>query len=501
MAGNKKIIDLNQTGDRIREILDATDSALVVQDESGNINNTNLDKIWLTSFNETTDDSGKTVRTSIIKTQKLSELEEYISLNETTNTLNDKINDDNVGLEAQNTKISNLTAQVEELYNRIGDPQSTIIITPITPLIYSVQLTKTEDLVVKYQFLSTSAGETNGAPGKATWTVNDNLIKTEQITQNILTGNEELDKDNYNKFDFSPFANKGINVIKGEFEDSYGTKTTKIWTITTVDFSLEIRNFNEKRVYDSNVEINYYVEGLNDDTSATVFFYLDNNLIGSVEYFAGESTKSYILPKQPHGAHLLQVYVLQNIGASQNVISNVEYLDIMFVEEGKNTPIISWPYNDKELILEQYRTQDFRYFVYTPNQLVSNIQLISKLTYTDANDGLVKVLEQEQLVTSNWEDEKEKEMLWKYTPTAQMLTKTTAIAELTIKVGDVSKTKTFTVNKNAVNINPVTAGLCLDFNPRGRSNQDANYKQFVYEGVDYTTTMTTSENFDWVNGG
>ena len=87
-------------------------------------------------------------------------------------------------------------------------------------------------------------------------------------------------------------------------------------------------------------------------------------------------------------------------------------------------------------------------------------------------------------------------MQWKYTPAPQMAANTTATAELTIKSGETFKTKIFQVIKNAVNINPVTAGLGLDFNPKGRSNKDINYKEFRYESVNYTTTMTTSENFD-----
>ena len=503
MANNKKIVELNQTSTRIVEVLDATDNALKVKDDLNNPIEENVGKLWTTSFNEIVGDDGNTTRVSKVETKNLSDLQEYISLNETTNTLNEKINDDNTGLEAQNVKIGNLIAQVEELYNRIGDPQSTVTITPVTPLIYSVQLKNTKDLVVKYRFLSTSGGESNGAPGKVTWTVNDQLVKTEQISQNIPTGNEEVDKNNYNTFDFSSYAKKGVNVIRADFEDSYGTIVPKIWTITTVDFKLEIRDFEEEQIYSGNVEVNYYIEGLNEGTSATVFFYLDNNEnpIAAIPYYAGDTTKGYILPKQSHGAHLLQVYASQDIGSSQIVTSDKLYLDIMFEEEGNNAPIISWPYNSSDLILEQYKTQDFKYFVYTPNNPISEIYLISKLTYIDANDNQEKTIEEEKLVTSNWEDLKERQMQWKYTPAPQMAANTTATAELTIKSGETFKTKIFQVNKNAVNINPVTAGLGLDFNPKGRSNKDINYKEFRYESVNYTTTMTTSENFDWVNGG
>ena len=59
------------------------------------------------------------------------------------------------------------------------------------------------------------------------------------------------------------------------------------------------------------------------------------------------------------------------------------------------------------------------------------------------------------------------------------------------------KNKTLTINKFPYDISPVTANLQLDFNPMGRTNNDANYKTFTYTGQGgYTTTMTVSEGFD-----
>ena len=55
-------------------------------------------------------------------------------------------------------------------------------------------------------------------------------------------------------------------------------------------------------------------------------------------------------------------------------------------------------------------------------------------------------------------------------------------------------------------INPVTDGLELDFNPTGRTNQDSDYNVFYNnaknaEGNEIPVTWTLSDNFDWVNGG
>ena len=43
--------------------------------------------------------------------------------------------------------------------------------------------------------------------------------------------------------------------------------------------------------------------------------------------------------------------------------------------EQKFEPVIRWAYDDK-VALEQYETTSFKYSVYTPNQLTSNVQLL-----------------------------------------------------------------------------------------------------------------------------
>ena len=53
-----------------------------------------------------------------------------------------------------------------------------------------------------------------------------------------------------------------------------------------------------------------------------------------------------------------------------------------------------------------------------------------------------------------------------------------------------------TIEKLDINVEPVTAGLVFDFNPSGRSNNDAN-RLWSYNDI----TMTVSDNFDWINGG
>lgn len=496
----KKIIQLNQDSERIKEVLDATDTALVVQDKEGNPINDNINKIWLTSVREETGEDGSTHRTSIIETKTLSDLEEYVVLNRTTTDLSNKINNETTGLEALHTEINEMTTEIQEIWNELGTAVAKLTITPVTPTYNAVLFEQKNNLVVKYKFKSIASGNQTG-PGRAVWKVNGVEVKTE----NNIRQNEDSNPEDFNIFDFSSYAILGINTIEGVFTDSYENTKKIIWTINTIKLELVVDNFDKTAINDDVVAINYRVTGLEEQASAQVYFELDGKPLYNMSFAQGDPTKTYWLAKQSHGAHLLKIYATTKLGVV-NVSSNVIFLDVMFKEKDKDTPIIAWPYSEKELSLEQYRRQDFEYSVYTPNNPISEITLKAKLTYVDLNDDQEKTTEEEWNVISDWNKvdasgNTEKIMTWSYTPTPQMSKDATAKVELSISSGKTTVTKTFKVLKSSIAINPITSGLVLDFNPRGRTNQDKNYKEFTYENPRYNTTMTVSENFDWTNGG
>ena len=72
--------------------------------------------------------------------------------------------------------------------------------------------------------------------------------------------------------------------------------------------------------------------------------------------------------------------------------------------------------------------------------------------------------------------------------------------DLAIVCGETVKPIKATIEKLDIDVTPVTAGLVFDFNPSGKSNNDAD-RLWSYDNGDSVVSMTVSDNFDWVNGG
>ena len=68
---------------------------------------------------------------------------------------------------------------------------------------------------------------------------------------------------------------------------------------------------------------------------------------------------------------------------------------------------------------------------------------------------------------------------------------------LIIQCGEAKKQLELEIEEFPYAIAPVTTNLAFDFNPEGRTNEDAGFDIFEDRGV----TWTVSENFDWSNGG
>ncbi len=310
--------------------------------------------------------------------------------------------------------------------------------------------------VIEYSWSSVdNQGDATGV-GTATWKVDNTTVASSSVGQGS------------NKIDLTEYLKVGTNNIRLTIVDSFGTLSSKTWTISIVEFKLE-STFDETLFYSDEVSFRYTPYG---NINKTIHFIFDGRELDSVNTSSSGRQLSYTLPKQTHGAHLLKVYMTANVN-NQDIQSPTIIKDIIWVDPDDRTPIIgcSMP----EFTTKQYHATNIPYVVYDPDHNPATVKL--------AVDGnTVSTLSVNRTVQT-----------WSY--------KSSDVGnhDLTISCRKVTKILKANIEKLDIDVEPVTANLEFDFNPTGYSNSDENrlWKDKTHTNV----AMTVSDNFDWSNGG
>lgn len=310
--------------------------------------------------------------------------------------------------------------------------------------------------VIEYSWSSVdNQGDATGV-GTATWKVDNITVASSSVGQGL------------NKIDLTEYLKVGTNNIRLTIVDSFGTLSSKTWTISIVEFKLE-STFDETLFYSDEVSFRYTPYG---NINKTIHFIFDGRELDSVNTSSSGRQLSYTLPKQTHGAHLLKVYMTANVN-NQDIQSPTIIKDIIWVDPDDRTPIIgcSMP----EFTTKQYHATNIPYVVYDPDHNPATVKL--------AVDGnTVSTLSVNRTVQT-----------WSY--------KSSDVGnhDLTISCRKVTKILKANIEKLDIDVEPVTANLEFDFNPTGYSNSDENrlWKDKTHTDI----TMTVSDNFDWSNGG
>lgn len=333
-----------------------------------------------------------------------------------------------------------------------GGTSSTLKIEYITTS--PIVATTNDNVVIKYNF---SGNDSSGDPitdGTATWKVGGRIVAT-----NTAVAGE-------NSFDVTEYLSLGTQKVNLSIVDEAGSLVTKTWTVQKIDVRID-STFNDQLTYPiGSVSFDYTPYGA---VSKDIHFILDGVEIGTVTTSASGIPMAYTIPEQTHGAHLLEVYMTATVN-SNAIESNHIYKDIIFYDSASTVPVIGCV--QQSFTALQYDTTNITYTVFDPTTETPTVIL--------AVDGdVISTL----TLDSNTQ-------VWQY--------KSSDVGPhvLTITCGETVKTLNVIIEKLDIELEPVTAGLVFDFNPTGKSNNDADR---LWSNGDIT--MVVSDNFDWVNGG
>ena len=258
-------------------------------------------------------------------------------------------------------------------------------------------------------------------------------------------------------------------------KDNVENYTTIKWEVNVINLTIS-SNFTQNAIatLNSNIRFTYIPSG---DVTKIAHFEINGTEIGTQELTArtvSEQTYNIAMPQAGEGVYQLKAYLTASI-SGRTIPSEPVYRDLIWRDSESTDVILGSPYRGRTITVTQYDTLAIPYTIagsdnsYTVQYFVDNMSNpVSEITVQNANGGT-----------------------WNYKPL------TTGAHTLRIKVDSVYIDINLNVTAMTTDIVPVEADLVLDFNPQGLNNNSTAAKNWT----DGTYHLTTSNNFDWYNGG
>lgn len=311
------------------------------------------------------------------------------------------------------------------------------------------------DVNIEYSFSSIDS-ETEVPTGNGTVILTVNSIQRE--VRIISQGNHS--------FDITQYLSQGTNSASIRVSDSYGATRTINYTINVVNLTLQ-SSFDWKIPQEGAISFRYTPIG---QMQKTIRFWLDDVELTPVTTSISNQQLSYSIPAQSHGNHKLRVKA-EATYSGVSIESNELFYDIICLEEGNNTPIIA--FGGKEFSVGQYASLQIPYVIYTPASELSSATIedndvqISSLSNIDRSINYISYRADND-----------------------------GVREIKVTSGATSRSVIVNVGTSIIQFEAETVGLELHMSPVGRTNNDSNRNEWVYEGIESTLT-----DFNFVNNG
>lgn len=336
---------------------------------------------------------------------------------------------------------------------------TTLTVTRVTTS--PLTITTSDKAIIEFNCTSYDAdGETVDC--SYTWKKGSSIIMSGSLTQGL------------NSFDLTEYVTTGTHKFTLTVTDEGGSMSVKTWTVQMVDVYIESK-FNDQTTYAVGETVNFTYTPYG-AIPKTVHFKLDGEELESVSTTASGLLQSYTLPAQSHGAHLLEVWVTATVNNVPIEPPHI-YKDIIWYDANSDVPVIGCIYRSDyygTVEARQYNTTEIAYVVYDP---------------AAENPTINRYVDGESIGTQTLEGASD---IWSYKPSE------VGEKNLKIECGSTSVEIKLDVAELGITIEPVTASMAFDFNPTGRSNNDADR---VWSDANTGVTMSVSDNFDWTNGG
>lgn len=313
---------------------------------------------------------------------------------------------------------------------------------------------------LKFNFTSTEDDVETGS-GTCKITVNSVVKSTTSIAQGLT------------EIDVSEWLSTGSNTVKVTCTDIYGNYRSLTYTITVVELSIS-STFDDTVAYSEDILFKYTPVGA---IEKTIYFFVDDESVGTVTSTASGKQSSKILSFMGHGVHTLEVYATAELDGMEMESNHLVY-DIICVESDETDAMIASVYSTTSI--KQGNLVSIPYIVYDPSSLSCDIELI----ISTVENGVSTVYSTQSLTVDR------SRQYWntrKY-PIGSI--------EFKIKYGDISKSHIVEVEENVIDVEAVTNDLDVYLSASGRSNNEAT--PGVWENNGITTTFS---NMNWTSNG
>ena len=286
---------------------------------------------------------------------------------------------------------------------------------------------------------------------------------TTKATTEVAQGDVQVDITNY--------LSAGANTVGLTITDIYGNTRTIRVSVTVIELVL-MSSFDTTAPFTGPIYFPYTPRG---SATKVVHFVLDGVEIGTVTTSVSDRQQNYVIPQQSHGAHNFRCYFESEING-ETVRSNELYYEMICLESGNTTPIITSTY--RNTTESQYSTINIDYSVYNPTAVTS----IVTISVNGTSELITEVDRNSHIFSYRAEN-----------------AGTLVIEISTGTVGSssyASKSWTITVSEVSIDVEAETEGLALYLNARGRSNGEATREEWTYNDISATLT-----GFNWrING-